>query len=245
MLRTLLLHPLFNALLLIYAVIPGHDFGLAVIVFTLFIRVLLWPLVRKQLHHQKAMRDLQPEITKLKKQAKGDRQKESQLMVELFKEKELNPFSSIGLALVQFPVLIALFFVLSQIAEPGRVAEVAYSFVATLPTVAGIIANPDGFDPMFLGLVHMAKPNFILAILAGLAQYAQARQLTPKNTAAAGSSAALAFNMTLIFPILTVAFAITLPSALALYWGVSSLVAVYQQHRVLSQDAQEMRKEGS
>lgn len=236
MLRTILVNPLFNALLLLYAVLPGHDFGLAIIILTVLIRLLLWPLVKKQLHHQKAMKDLQPEIAKIKSKAKGDRQKESQMMVELFKEKEINPFASLGLAVLQFPILIALFFVLRDIVQGNTIAEVAYNFVAGFGPVKDIIADPNGFDPIFLGLVHMAKPNIVLALLAGLAQYFQAKQITPRNTEKTGFGANLGFNMTLIFPILTVAIAARLPSALALYWFASSVVAVIQQQIVLSEE---------
>ncbi len=242
MLRTILVNPLFNILLLIYALIPGHDFGLAVIILTILIRLLLWPLVKRQLHHQKAMKELQPEIAKIKAKTKGDRQKESQMMVELFKEKEINPFGSLGLALLQFPILIALFFVLRQITDPGSFGPILYSWVEELKVVADIVAQPNSFDPTFLGLVHMAKPNIVLALLAGLAQYAQARQLMPKNTTKTGPLANLGFNMTLIFPILTVAIAAQLPSALALYWAASSAVAVIQQQLVLSDEVGFMRK---
>ena len=242
MLRAILVNPLFNALLLIYAVLPGHDFGLAVIILTILIRLLLWPLVRRQLHHQKAMRDLAPEIAKIKAKTKGDRQKESQMMVELFKTKEINPFSSLGLALLQYPILIALFFVLQQIVDPGGIAAITYDFVAQLGVVKDIIANPGSFDPTFLGLVHMARPNLVLALFAGLAQYAQAKQLMPKDTSKASPTAALGFNMTLIFPVLTVVIAAQLPSALALYWAASSAVAVIQQQMVLSEEVGLMRK---
>ena len=242
MLRTILVNPLFNALLLIYALIPGHDFGLAVIILTILIRLLLWPLVKRQLHHQKAMKQLQPEIAKIKAKTKGDRQKESQMMVELFKEKEINPFSSLGLALLQFPILIALFFVLRQITDPGSFGPILYDSIEGLKAIKDIITNPGSFDPTFLGLVHMAKPNIVLALLAGLAQYAQARQLMPRDTSKTGPGGNLAFNMTLIFPILTVAIEAQLPSALALYWAASSAVAVIQQQMVLSNEVGIMAK---
>lgn len=236
MLRTILVNPLFNVLLLTYAILPGHDFGLAIIIITVLIRLAMWPLVKKQLHHQKIMKELQPEIAKIKKQASGDRQKESQMMVELFKEKEVNPFASLGLALLQFPILIALFFVFREIVVGNNIGGVAYSFVSSLGPVKDIIANPDSFDPTLFGLVHMGEPSIVLALLAGLAQYAQARQLTPRNTEKAGFAANIGFNMTLIFPILTVAIAARLPSALALYWFTSSVIAVIQQQIVLGDE---------
>ena len=166
MLRTILLNPLFNALLLIYALLPGHDFGLAIIVLTIIIRILLWPLVKKQLHHHKAMKDLQPEIAKVKAKARGNRQKESMLMMELFKAKDINPFGALGLALLQFPILIALFFVLRDIVDPAKIGELAYPFIANLDTVKNVLANPSQFDPSFLGIIHMAEPNLPLALIA-------------------------------------------------------------------------------
>ena len=241
MLRTILVNPLFNLLLLIYAVLPGHDFGVAIIVLTILIRLALWPLVKKQLHHQKAMKEQQPEIAKIKAKTKGDKQKESQMMVELFKEKEINPFSSLGLALLQFPILIALYFVLKEIVNPGDFANIAYPFVANLGPVKDIINNPSSFDPTFLGFIHMAQPNLVLAFLAGLAQFVQARQLMPNDPTASGSKA-MGFNMTLIFPILTVVIAARLPSALALYWFASSAIAVVQQHIVLGQEVSLMEQ---
>lgn len=236
MLKTLLLNPLFNALLLIYAILPGRDFGVAVIVLTILIRILLWPLVKKQLHHHKAMKELQPEIAKLKKKAAGDRQKESVMMMELFKEKEINPFGSLGLALLQFPILITLFFVLRQIVDPAKVVEIAYPFVAKLGPIQGIITDPSSFHPSFLGLVDMAQPSLVLAAAAGLAQYFQAKQITPQNMGGSDAVSRLGFNMTLIFPVITVAIASTLPSALALYWAASSLMAIIQQQAVLSEE---------
>src|SRR3990167_7302270 len=97
MFTTLITQPLFNLLVLIYALIPGHNFGLAIILFTVLIRILMWPLVKKQLHHAKAMRELQPELKKIKQATKGDRQKESILVMQLYKERQINHFSSLGL----------------------------------------------------------------------------------------------------------------------------------------------------
>jgi len=81
MFQALIVKPIFNLLVLIYAVLPGHNFGLAIIIFTIIVRFLMWPLVKKQLHQTKAMRDLQPELKKIKQASKGDKQKESLLMM--------------------------------------------------------------------------------------------------------------------------------------------------------------------
>jgi YidC/Oxa1 family membrane protein insertase len=109
MFTTLIVQPIFNLLVFITAILPGHNFGMAIIVFTLIIRLLMWPLVKKQLHHAKAMRDLAPELKKIKAATKGNRQEESRLTMELYKEKEINPFATIGVLLVQLPILFGLY----------------------------------------------------------------------------------------------------------------------------------------
>ena len=88
--QVVIVKPIFNLLTLIYAALPGHNFGLAIIIFTIAVRLLMWPLVKKQLHHTKAMRQMQPELKKIKAATKGDRQKESLLTRELYKERQID-----------------------------------------------------------------------------------------------------------------------------------------------------------
>ena len=71
MFTNLVVQPIFNLLVFIYALLPGHNFGFAIIIFTIVVRLLMWPLVKKQLHHAKAMRELQPELKRIKKESKG------------------------------------------------------------------------------------------------------------------------------------------------------------------------------
>ena len=104
MFTDLIVQPLFNLLTFIYALLPGHNFGLALIIFTIIIRLLLWPLVKKQLHQAKAMRKFQPELKKIKQATKGNRQKESQMLMELYKERGINPFATFPVLIVQFIV---------------------------------------------------------------------------------------------------------------------------------------------
>src|SRR3954466_7446035 len=109
MFTTLIVKPLFNLLVLIYALLPGHNFGLALIIFTIIIRLALWPVLKKQLHHAKAMRALQPEIKRIKQATKGNRQKESQMMMELYKERGINPFATFPILILQLIILIGLY----------------------------------------------------------------------------------------------------------------------------------------
>ena len=107
--NALIARPIFNLLIIILALIPGHNLGVAIIIFTIIVRMAMYPLLKKQLHHAMAMKKLQPEMKRIKKEAAGDRQKESQMTMALYKEREINPFSSIGIILVQLPILIGLY----------------------------------------------------------------------------------------------------------------------------------------
>src|SRR5665213_3369003 len=127
MFTTIIVQPIFNLLVLIYALLPGHNFGLALILFTVVVRLLMWPLVKKQLHQAKAMRNLQPEIKKVKQAAKGNRQKESQMLMELYKERGINPFATFPVLIVQLVILIGLYSGLRRvISDPHNLVTFAY-----------------------------------------------------------------------------------------------------------------------
>ena len=242
MFDALLIHPFLNLLMAIYGIIPGHDFGIAVIIMTLIIRFALWPLTGKQLHSQKKLQALQPEISKIRASAGGDRQKESQMLMELYKEREINPFSACLPALFQFPFLIALFFVFQQsIHGVEKFGPSLYSFVANIPYIKEVLANPALFSPKLLGVVSMAQPSIALAIIAGLTQYIQVKMITPKVTDGDAQAKANA-SMTLIFPALTIFIAWSLPAALPLYWTAANLVAIFQQKLIMSQETEKMEE---
>jgi YidC/Oxa1 family membrane protein insertase len=239
MFTTIFVQPLFNVLFALYGLLPGHDFGVAVIGVTILVRLILWPLVTRQLHSQKAMQALAPEVAKVREKAGGDRQKETQLLMELYKDKGTSPFAPILPLLIQLPIFFALYIVFRDAVHPDKIAGLTYGFVSHIPAVANVIAHNSSFSPTLLGLVNLTKPSLVLAITAGLAQWYQAKMLQPKNQPL-DTQARLMANMIYIFPILTILVGLTLPSALALYWTVTSLVAALQQYLVLMRDAHEM-----
>jgi YidC/Oxa1 family membrane protein insertase len=189
---TLIVQPIFNLLALIYALLPGHNFGLAIIIFTIIIRLLLWPLVKKQLNHAKAMRELQPELKKIKAAAKGDRQRESQLTMELYKEREINPFASIGILLVQLPILIGLYSGLNKIIKnPHEIVSFSYPALHHLAWLQTLSNNIHRFDDSLLGFVNLGRkafgptgiywPALLIVAAAAMAQYFQSKQLMPQS----------------------------------------------------------------
>jgi YidC/Oxa1 family membrane protein insertase len=237
MFNTLLVYPIFNLLAILYAFV--HDFGLAIILLTIIIRGALWPLVNKQLHSQRALQELQPELKRIKTQAAGDRTLEGQLTMELYKEREINPFASFLPLLIQLPIFFALFIVLRDIVKAGEIAKIAYPFVAQLGPIADIIHHKAAFHPTLLGVVDLTKPAIGLAAIAAVFQFIQTKQITPKHTPG-DSQAQMMSAMIYIFPGLTFFIGLSLPSALPLYWATASLIAILQQYLVLKRGEKEL-----
>ena len=151
MFETLIVQPIFNLLVFIYAVLPGHNFGLALIIFTVIIRLLMWPLVKKQLHQVKVMRKIQPELKKIKKAANGDRQKESLMVMALYKEKGVSPFGSIGILLLQLPILIGLYSGLNKLVHDSRaIVDFAYPALQNMSWLEHLSKNIHEFDSTLL-----------------------------------------------------------------------------------------------
>jgi len=267
---TLIVQPIFNLLALIYGLLPGSDFGISLILFTVLVRLLMWPLVKKQLHQTKLMRALAPELKKLKAKTKGNKQLEAKLMMELYKERGVKPFSSFGLLFLQLPIFIALYSVIQIITnDRDKIAAFTYQPIEQLKPIADIIASSTHqFDESLLHVINLTKvgyengniywPVIVLAVLAAVLQYIQSKQITPQvdsnkklrdvfKASAAGKdvdqsevSALMTNRMILLFPFMTFFIGLYLPGALVLYFAVSSLVAVIQQHMLLGRDVAEM-----
>lgn len=270
MFETFIVQPIFNLLVLIYAIVPGHDFGIAVILFTIVVRMMLWPLLKKQLHQTKKMRDLQPAIKKIREKTKGDRQREAELLMELYKEKGVNPVGSIGILIIQLPILLGLFQGLRRLAENKEVIlELSYSWVQNIGWMKEVVADINNFDETLFGVVDLTRsafgetlyiPVLIIAITAGVLQFFQTRQLSPdtgdsrsirqilkdeangKRADQAEINAAMGRNMRFIFPFFTFFISASLPGALALYWATGSAVGIFQQRKILNTDVEEMEE---
>ncbi len=269
MFDSLIVQPIFNLLVFIYAVIPGHNFGLAIIVFTIVVRILLWPLVKKQLHNAKKIKALQPELKKIKAATKGNRQKESMMVMELYKEREISPFSNIGILIIQLIILIGLYQgLLRVVQDSSAVLTNSYDWINNLPWMQQLAADSSLFDATLFGVVDLTRaaigpmpfyvPAFILVAGSALVQYYQTQQLMPKDKDAkklkqilkeaqegkqadpSEMNAAISGAMRYFIPVMIFVFTIGLASALSLYWFVGGLVAYIQQASVLKQDEEEL-----
>lgn len=271
MFTTLIVQPIFNILVFIYAILPGHNFGLALIIFTVLVRMLLWPLVKKQLRQVKVMRKVQPELKKIKAAAKGDRQKESVMTMALYKEYGVNPFGSIGVLFLQLPILIGLYSGLNRlIHDHNQIVTFAYPALQHMSWMQHLSHNIHAFDATLFGVVDLTRSALgpmgvywpALIIVAGSAciQFFQSKQLTPSDKDArklrdilkgAGEGAkadqsevnAAVSRTTIYFlPAMVFLFTVNISSALSLYWLVGGLVAFIQQSIILREDSEDLIK---
>ena len=266
----LIVQPLFNLLMVLYAIIPGGDFGISIIIFTIMLRVAIYPLVKKQLHQTKAMRRMQPELEQIKKRTKGNRQLQGVQMMELYKKHGISPFRSIGILLIQLPIFISLYLVIQIFTlHRDQLAQYTYNFLENWGPIHAIVTNPASFNEKLLGIVDLTKPAFHngsiswvlvgLAVVAAVGQFIQTKQTMPTTgnrrlrdvlkDAANGKEAdqseinsAIMSKMSFVLPFFMLFVMLTLPGAIALYYATSTLVAVLQQSWILREDEEELEE---
>ncbi len=228
--------PLYNGLVYVMDILPWTDVGIAVVIFTIVIKFILYPLSKSSLLTQVRMKEIEPEVNAIKAQYSKDRQTQTLKIMALYKEKKIKPFSGILLVLIQLPILFALISVFYKII-PEVDATFLYSFVS-VPEV----------KTLFLGFIDLTQKSLILSILTGVIQYAQLHfSLSGKPPAALAAgqtadfstqmAASMSKQMKFLVPI--IAFASTywlIPaqfpqaaSIIAIYWSVSSLFTLGQE----------------
>jgi YidC/Oxa1 family membrane protein insertase len=243
--KIILYKPLFNILIVLMWLIPGHSIGWAIIALTIIIRTILLPSSIKMIKSQKKMKLLQPELKKLNEQFKGDRQAQATAQMDLYKRHKINPWGSCLITLVQLPILIILYKVFITSVNNGG-DYLLYSFTPHL----------DSLNTTWLGLNLATPDKWILPIITGLAQLVQSwqmKQLTatpaPKNPGEKTDKAddftrMLNSQMLFMMPIFTVIIGMRMPAALVLYWLVQTIYAVVQTYFVMkSKDKDELKHE--
>lgn len=231
--------PILNLLVWLYNIIPGHDIGIAIVLLTIIIRVILLPLSKKSIESQKSLQDLQPKIEEIKKQFPG-KEEQGKAMIKLYQDNKINPLSSCLPLLIQLPFLIAVY----QVFMAGLKSN-------SLNLVYPFISRPESISVISMGFLDLSKPNWVLAILAGAAQFWQAKMMitkkAPINTKGAmdeNMTAMLNKQMLYFMPAFTIFIGISLPGGLTLYWFVVTLLTVLQQmfifNRILNRDKKEV-----
>ena len=202
--------PILHALTLLYEYLPGQDFGVAVVVLTLLLRFILYPLSAKAFESQKAQMRIQGKVKALQEQYKGQRDELSRKLLELYRAEKINPFAAILPLLPQLLVLLSLYRVLNGGFEEGPISLI---------------------DPSFFGLVDLSEKFWPFAIAAGISQFIQGKQMLPTQQKAGlkDMSQNIQTKMVYFLPFLTVVFALQFSSALSLYWTVSNVFSIAQQ----------------
>lgn len=214
----ILYQPLFNALFFLYQFLPGRDFGIAVIVLTALIRLVLSPLMAQSLKSQKALSGIQEKVKEIQNNHQDNKEKQMQEILELYQKEKVNPLNSLVPVLIQLPLLIALYRVFWRGLQIEELSNL-YSF----------IPRPEIISFSFLNLIDLAQPSFFLAILAGLAQLIQMKSNQEK---AGQATSAVSNQIIFMFPFFTIFILIKIPAAVALYWITTTVLSIGQQYLI-------------
>ena len=227
--NAVLYQPLYNALIGFVGAFPWMDVGIVVILFTLLIKLILFPLSQKSVYSQIEMKKIQPAIDEIKLKYKDNKQEQALKTMALYKEKKINPFSGVILALIQLPILIALYMVFYKGGLSQIHTDLLYSF----------IKSPEHINTMFLGLFDITEKNTILAIIVALGQYLQIKYTMPtikkaegdkKDTSFQGELAkSMSMQMKYVMPVFMFFIAKSLASLVSLYLVTSSIFAIGQE----------------
>jgi len=226
--NTLLYKPIFNTLIFFVSKLPGHSLGWGIILLTLIIKLILLGPNQKALKSQKVMRNVQPQLDALKEKYKNDPQRLAQETMAIWKKYKVSPMGSCLPMLIQFPVLIALFYVVKNglsVIDPA----ILYTPLKTFDLA--------GINPVFLGIIDLTKVNLIaLPVIIGGLQFAQIRLSLGKkaksNALSKQSNPAMPMMnsmMQYFMPVMIAVFTASLPAAVGFYWGISTLFGIGQQ----------------
>ncbi len=214
------IYNLLGALLKLIYDMTGH-YALAIIIFTIVIKLLLYPLTHAQNKSMKAMQEMQPEIDEIKKKYPNDQNKQNQLTMELYQKYKINPFMGCLPLLIQLPILFGLFAVLRD--------PVKYVF----KTEAAYMAVDQGFfwissmsEPDVIMIGSIALP-FILPIIAALTTFVDTA-LMQKGQA----KNQMTTTMLYMVPIMILMYGRSFPAGLSLYWAVSNIFSIIQKQLV-------------
>lgn len=240
--HTFFFDPVYNGLVFFIDVVPGGDIGLAIILTTVVVKVLLLPLSIKAVKTQYAMRLIDPELKELKEKYKDKREEQAKAMMDLYKKAGINPFASILLMFIQIPIIISLYFSVSGSIVDGMFSirtDVLFSF----------IPSPETTSLFFLGLIDIAAKSLPLAALAGFTQFIHANLSIPKSAPKKEGeepsfkddfARSMQMQMRYVMPVIIFVFAYSISAAIAIYFTVSNLVSIGQEfivrrHRVAAE----------
>lgn len=222
---TVFYQPLYNGLLLLTSILPWADAGVIIIIFTILVRLALFPLSQKSIVAQMKMRTIAPELEKIKEKYKGDQQEQARQTMAFYKEKGINPFSGFLALLIQLPIIFSLYYVFS-----GGISAVNHDLVYSF------IHAPEHVSMFFFGFIDLTKKSIVLAVLAGITQFIQAHimavNIAPQSkepSFANDLAKSMTFQTKYILPIFITFVSYAASSAIALYWVTSNIFSIGQE----------------
>lgn len=227
----LVFNPLYNGLILLLDTIPFADAGVAVIVFTVIVKLILFPLSKKAITTQVRMKEVQPEIDALKEKYKSDRQMQALKVMEFYKTKKISPFASLPVLFIQLPILFALYSIFVNSGLPVVNESILYSFIKI----------PD-ISMSFFGLFDITQKSLVFSLLAGVSQYIQLHYSVGASATTAKlpldpnkapsmeeSMQSMTKNMKYIFPVIIFFISYSISAVIAIYFTVSNLFTLAQE----------------
>jgi len=225
---TLVYDPLYNGLVYLVDIVPAHDMGIAIIILTILVKVALIPLSRQAIRTQVAMRAIAPDVEAIKEKFKDKQEEQARAIFALYRERNIRPFASFFLILLQFPILFGLYWVFWKGGLPNVDTAILYSFVPA----------PENVKMDFLGLIDMGGRSILLAATAGLTQLLYARlsmgprkpkEKTDKPTFSGDMAHSFDLQARYVLPIIVAGIAYTVTAAIPLYWTASNLFMLAQE----------------
>ena len=227
--------PLYNGLMSLSDLLPFLDAGVIIILFTIVVKLVLFPISKKAVRTQAMMKLVEPELNAIKEKYKNDKQAQALRVMNFYKAKQINPFSSIFLLFIQLPIIFALYKIFYTGFSPID-TSILYSFVAA----------PESINVFFLSLLDVTSKSWIMAFLAAVSQYFQIRYsmpvLPPKKESPSFSddfARNMQIQMKYVLPVMIFFISSQVAAALAIYWTTSNLFMIGQEIVVRRQLAKE------
>lgn len=231
--------PLLNSLVWLIGILPFHDVGIAVIILTIIVRLIIFPFTHNATVTQTKMKHLEPELKEIKEKFKNNNQEQTKKIMELYKRHGINPVSGLLALFVQIPILFALYKVF--LAGGGFDVSHLYSFISI----------PNFINTKFLGIIEMSQKSYVLAILASVSQFFQMRRAMPPikkssngtNSFKDNLAKSMSIQMRYIMPLFVFYIALKFSSALALYWTTMNIFAIVHE-TIVRKKAEKIFKNG-
>ncbi len=221
--HTFFFDPLYNALIFLFKIFPWADAGIIVIVLTILVRLMLFPLSRKAVLTQVKMVEIGPELALIKEKYKDQSEEQARKTLALYKEKGVNPFSGILVIIIQIPIILALYQIFLHF--PTVNTAILYSFVSA----------PENINTTFLGLIDISAKSITIAFLAAVSTFFQFQvsmqgQIKPKgNSFGDNLTRSMQTQMKYFFPVIVFFISYSISGAIALYWLTTNLFSIAQE----------------